>query len=255
MNRTDAGGTIKSDQTLLSILDELQYQDGVGVTELGHRLDLSKGTVHKHLKTLERAAYIEKVDGKYQLGMRFLSLGGLARNRNRLCFAAKEWVEQLADETGEMTTFAIGNGDMGMWIYFYNDLYNMREELYVGERFELNQIAPGKAILSKYSNQRIDQILSRRDLDAKTQNTVTDPQALIEEIEEVRRNGIAFSREEYREGALAIAAPIEDKATETVGAIGLAGPSSEVTRQKLMNEYGESLRDMASRLELKLHYI
>ena len=58
-----------------AIIDILEQERRVGVSELASRLDLSKGTVSTYLSTLAREGYVVKTDGQYALSMRFLRLG------------------------------------------------------------------------------------------------------------------------------------------------------------------------------------
>jgi len=249
------GGTIQSDKTLMAILDALYEAESAGVTELSERLDVSKGTVHKHLKTLEARNYVEKRDGTYRLGMRFFRFGGKVRNRNQLCFTAKERVETIAFETSELTKFAIEHDGVGVWMYFSNDHYDMRRDLHAGGTFKLHQNATGKAILAELSDERIHEIVDETGLEAETERTVTDRARLFEEIRETRERGVARSQGEFREGGISVAAPVRDPKTGTVGAIAIAGPAAQTSPEELADAYGEKLQETARRLELQLRYI
>lgn len=255
MDKTPARHTIQSVETVFTIIEQLEQQGPASLAVLSAELAYSKSTVHKHLKTLEAAGYVTQSDNQYSLGMRFLGLGGLVRNRDRLCFSAKEPVEKLAHETGETTTFTILQGGRGIWAYFYNDFYEMRRELHVGGTFKLHQLAQGKAMLSTLSDERIADILEDTDLSSRTDNTITDLEDLYDEVDQVRDDGFAISAGEFLDGVLAIAAPVYDQKTDSVGAIGLAGPSTDFTEQKLLDEYVDRLLEAANRLELQLRYI
>jgi len=248
-------GTIGSDVTLMSVLEGLYELEEAGVTELSDRLDVSKGTVHKHLKTLEREGYVERSDGEYSLGLAFFRLGGQVRNRNRLCFMAKERVETVATETTEMTKFAIEHDGVGVWIYFYNDHYEMRRELHVGGEFKLHQNATGKAILAELPDERVHEILDEEGLAARTERTVTDRAELFAQLAEVREAGLARSAGEFREGGISVAAPVRDPGSGTLGAISLASPSAKTGPEELSEAHGELLLDTARRLELQLRYV
>lgn len=239
----------------MSILEALYEGESVGVTELSERLDVSKGTVHKHLKTLEQESYVEGNDGVYSLSMQFFRFGGKIRNRNQLCFMAKDRVEKIAFETSEMTKFAIEHDGVGMWMYFSNDHYEMRRDMHTGSTFKLHQNATGKAILSELSDDRIHEILDDVGLEAETEKTVTDRDKLFEEIREIRQEGLAPSQGEFREGGLSVAASVRDSETDTVGAIAIAGPAAQTKPEDLIEAHGEMLKETARRLELQLRYI
>lgn len=250
-----ASGVIQSDQTLIRILEALYDLERAGVTEVSDRLNVSKGTVHKHLKTLEQEGYVEKTDHAYQLGMRFFQFGGQVRNRNRLCFMAKDRVETVAAETAEMTKFAVEHEGRGIWVYFHNDHYEMRRDMHVGGSFKLHQNATGKAILAELPDGRVHDILDQYGMEAKTGKTVTDREALLEELGEVSEAGLARSAGEFREGGISIATPVRDPESGTLGAIALAGPSTKASPDEMVEEHGEFLLDTARRLELQLRYI
>jgi DNA-binding IclR family transcriptional regulator len=249
------GRTIQSDRTLMAILDALYEVESAGVTELSEQLDVSKGTVHKHLKTLEEGNYVEGDDGTYRLGMRFFRFGGKVRNRNQLCFMAKERVETIAFETSELTKFAIEHDGVGVWMYFANDHYDMRRDLHVGGTFKLHQNATGKAILAELADERIHEIVDDVGLEAETERTVTDRAELLEEVREARERGVAQSKGEFRKGGISVAAPVRDPKARTVGAIAIAGPAAQTSPEELAEAHGERLQETAQRLELQLRYI
>lgn len=256
MSKPSADGrTIQSDKTLMSILDALYELEEAGVTELSERLDVSKGTVHKHLKTLEAENYVEGTDGRYRLGMRLFRFGGNVRNRNQLCFMAKDRIETIAVESSELTKFAIEQEGLGMWMYFSNDHYDMRREMHVGSTFKLHMNAAGKAILAELPDERVHEILDNVGFDAQTDRTLTDRSALFDELQEIREGGLARSQGEFREGGISVAAPVQDSGTETVGAIAIAGPAAQTSPDELIEAHGELLQETARRLELQLRYV
>lgn len=252
--RSEAG-TIQSDETLISILEAVHDSGSAGVTELSDRLNVSKGTVHKHLKTLKQRGYIDRTTDGYSLGMQFFCMGGQVRNRNRLCFMAKDRVDTVACETSEMTKFAIEHDGRGVWMYFSNDHYEMRRDIRVGGRFKLHQNAAGKAILAELSDDRVREILDDVGLDPETDRTVTDREELFAELDEVRDQGWARSVGEFREGGISVAAPVRDSETDTVGALAIAAPSAQTTFEELVDSYGEILQETTRRLELQLRYV
>ncbi len=53
-----------------------------------------------------------------------------------------------------------------------------------------------KAILSAFPDERVRDIVDRHGLPAKTPQTITDPDALFEELATIRERGFALNREE-----------------------------------------------------------
>ena len=65
--------------------------------------------------------------------------------------------------------------------------------------------------LSTLSDLRLSSFLRNVSLEAVAPNTITDPDALKEEVETVRRQGFAVDNEEFLEGVIAFAMPLRDK--------------------------------------------
>ena len=70
-----------------------------------------------------------------------------------------------------------------------------------------------------------DAILDRRGLPAFTPNTITDRDALYAELHRVRRDGVAYDREEIVEGLRCVAAPILDVDGSVCAAMSIAAPA------------------------------
>jgi IclR family acetate operon transcriptional repressor len=85
-------------------------------------------------------------------------------------------------------------------------------------------MANGKAILSTLSNDEIERMMSGR-MPALTARTLQSMPALVAEVEEIRRTGLAYDREEHAPGVCAIAVPIVVRGLRT-HAVSVAMPSN-----------------------------
>jgi IclR family transcriptional regulator, acetate operon repressor len=88
----------------------------------------------------------------------------------------------------------------------------------------MHAMANGKAILSTLSNDEIERVMAGR-MPALTTHTLKSMPALIAEVEEVRRIGYAYDREEHAPGVCAIAVPIAVRGLPT-HAVSVAMPSN-----------------------------
>lgn len=100
--------------------------------------------------------------------------------------------------------------------------------------FPLHVNAPGKAIVASLDSRRVADLLDERELVAPTAETLTDPDSLAVELENVRESAIAFCRGEQFEGVVGVAAPIGLDERGPAAAIGLCGP-----RERLAGRYLE----------------
>lgn len=248
-----AGGTIQSDRTLLAILEGLQEAERAGVTELSERLDLSKSTVHKHLKTLHEYGYVRNDDGTYRLSFRFLTLGGVVRNSRPLCNVAYDPMRELAEETDTITTFAIYEGDKGYFTHHFNNKYDL-SVVNIGSEFHLHQNAAGKAMLAELPDAEIESVIERTDLPASTNNTIVAADELFEEIAQIRDQGYAISLAERVVGVQSIAVAVEDAENGELGAVSISTPAAKSSRSQIEEKYADVVTNTAVEIELKLRY-
>lgn len=81
MCRTDdqSKNPVQAVQRTLDIVKCLCDTGGARVTEIANEVGISKGTVHRHLATLEQNGYAVKDGTEYRLGLRFIDLAHHAK--------------------------------------------------------------------------------------------------------------------------------------------------------------------------------
>lgn len=239
----DPKNSVNAVRTTLQILEVLKEHGEMGITELANVVDVSKGTVHNHLATLEHEDYVVKTDDRYQLGFRFMDLAYHAKQRVSIYELVRQEVDKLAEKSGEMALYTREEHGIGTCLYRSMGDDAIQTWLYEGRRSELHHTAVGKAILAHTPTERVEQIIENRGLTAYTGNTITDPNRLFEELEEVRERGFAFNREETISGLVGVGAPIIDRHGDVAGAISIIGPTSRMDEDRF---YGE-IPDMITR--------
>ena len=93
--------------------------------------------------------------------------------------------------------------------------------------------ATGKAILAWLPPSELDRIVADKGLTAFTPNTITDIEALKEELRLTRRRGFSIDREEFRPGVICLGAAIRDHAGAVVGSISVSSPAFRATQEYL----------------------
>lgn len=233
---------INAVQTSLDILDALRELDGAGITEVANEVGLTKGTVHNHLATLRHNDYIHKEDDDtYQLGLRFLDIAYHARNRIGIYELARQEVDNLAANSGEMALFTVEEHGMGVCLYRSLGQESVQTPLHVGYRSHLHHTAVGKAILAHVPRERVEEIIEHRGLPALTEDTVAEPEELYAELDRIRTRGIAFNRGETIHGLAGVGAPIIDPGGDVAGAISVIGPTSRLDEERLRDEIAEMI--------------
>ena len=214
----------------LKILDLLgQNPDGASITELAEILDVDKGSASRLVSTLARYGYAEKdeVTRRYHPGPQVVSLSRSVLTRLPLREAAKPFLRQLMERTGECAHLAVPAQGKVLYIDQVESPATLRVNAEVGTMNPLHCTALGKALLA-FGN-----IAMPTELVRFTTNTIRSKRTLAQHLEQVRQSGYAVDDEEFDPGVRCIAVPVFDFRGKLVGSIGISGPSSRVTPEKL----------------------
>jgi DNA-binding IclR family transcriptional regulator len=214
----------------LKILDLLgQSPEGLSVTELAEVLGVDKGSASRLVSTLARYGYAEKdeLTRRYHLGGQVVALSRSVLSRLPLREAAKPYLRQLMEHTGECAHLAVAAQGQALYIDQVESPATLRVNAQVGTLNPLHCTALGKVLLA------FGDLAPPAELAAFTPQTITDPQALHQALAEVRRLGYAVDDEEFDPGVRCIAVPVFDLRGKLVGSMGISGPSTRVTRQRL----------------------
>lgn len=252
-NEDKESKTIKSVENAILVLEELRRCGQAGVTELSDRVGLSKGTVHHYLATLRQQDFVEKTDGTYQLGLRPLSYGGVARERKRVFQIGKEGVDRLANTTGETARLVVERQGYAVTLYQSTSHERGTIRTHLGIQEDLHSTAAGKAMLSVMRDSNVEELLEG-DLVQHTDNTLIERDALRAEIDEIRSSGIAFDNEEQREGVRSVATALATEADELLGAICVSGPVDRIDDETFYETFPQELRNVSGVIEINTTY-
>ncbi len=246
--------TIQSVENAFRILNELLRREQATVTELSDVVGLSKGTVHHYLATLRNENVVEQVDGKYQLGLRSLSFGGAARERETVFQIGKDGVDRLAETTGETARLVVERDGYGITLHQATSADRNEVQTYLGTRENLHSTAAGKAMLSVMDNEHKD-IVSQVQLSQHTEHTIVDPAELREELADIRSSGIAFDNEEQFDGVRCVATAITTDTDDLLGAISVNGPAERIDDAMFYKEIPQALQNVAGVIEINTAYL
>lgn len=251
--------TVKSVDTACNILEYLRETNGATVSDVATHTSLSAGSVHTHLTTLKEHGYVVQEGDRYKLGPLLLTLGEHVRNKNLLYRASKEEIDVLADETNECVHLVIEYEGRLVTLYEAFGENAVGTEYHTKKREEPIQhhhcTAAGKAMLSRYSRERVETILDRHGMPVRTPNTITDREKLFEELSKIRDRGFAISNEEQIVGIRAVGAPITAPDGEVLGAISVSGPTSRLKDDICREEISEQVIRTVNIAEININTI
>jgi DNA-binding IclR family transcriptional regulator len=204
--------------------------DGLGVNELARRIEVNPSSASRLLATLESGGLVARTGGgKFQLGLRFLTLSDRVMARLDVRELARPYLHALVEASGETATLSIPTGGEAVTVDFVPGSSSVVSMARVGRPNPLHATAIGKTMLAFAPGAELPP--SRR-LTAFTPRTVTDPTELARVVAQVLKAGWAESVGEREEDLAALAAPVPGAAGELVAIVGLQGPLGRMTAKR-----------------------
>jgi len=219
-----------------AILEEVaRHREGISLAELSKLVGLHNSTAFHLAKTLVSLGYIrqERDSKRYRVGLPLFALAASALDEIEMVNIATPVLEELSRETGESSHFAVRMGDAVVVIARTSGPGAFQLADRVGVVRPAHCTALGKVILASLSDDQLKRFLQRAELKPSTKNSITEVSALLREIAEVRRTGVAFDEGEFNLEVRCVAVPAMDFTGHIVGAIGISGPIWRESSQAL----------------------
>jgi DNA-binding IclR family transcriptional regulator len=239
---------VESVARALKIIESLAMSPA-GLSTTARRVDLPKSTVARLLSTLEQLEAVERDDdGRiYRLGPLVQRLSTAAGGPAQLAGFARPYLEELTQATGEAAGVSIPDGYEVHYIDQTDAEHPVQVRDWTGELIPMHVVPSGLAIMAHWPEQQTNRFLSR-ELRQLTPNTVTDPEAVRQRLQQTRERGYVWVYEEFVEGINSVAAPVLDETGLVTGAIHIHGPAYRFPGDESEDELGRQVADAASRL-------
>lgn len=250
---TNGGGGIKSDETLFDIVELLRELDGAGVTELAERLGVAKSTVHGHLTTLRRRGFVVRRSDQYELGLQFFEYGQYVRSQLEIVESGTFAVDQLEAETREMVWLLTHQNGKAIYVYGRGGDNDIDINTILGTRTHMHYNSGGKAILAHLSESEVMDVVETHGLPPRTENTITDPERLLAELDRIRTKGYALNLSEDLSGIHAVGVPLTVDG-DVQGALSVAGPAHRMPKERCEGAVLDRLRAAMDEIDLTLAY-
>jgi IclR family KDG regulon transcriptional repressor len=222
-----------------AILEEVaRHREGIGLADLSKRVGLHNSTTFHLAKTMVSLGYIrqERDSKRYRIGLPLFALAASALDEIEMVNIATPVLEELSRETSESSHLAVRMGDAVVVIARTSGPGAFQLTDRVGVVRPAHCTALGKVILASLRDDQLKRFLERAELRPSTKNSITEVPALLREIAEVRRTGIAFDEGEFNLEVRCIAVPAWDFTGRIVGAIGISGPIWRETQHALQTK-------------------
>ncbi|MDW6024571.1 IclR family transcriptional regulator [Mesorhizobium sp. BAC0120] len=252
--RTNATGTLGKAIDVLEAVaaspTPLRFTDLLGL------VDQPRGTLHRQVSNLiEEELLTVRADHSYELGIKLLKLASLAWSANQFRAIAEPHLRHLHEATGETVHLGVLQGVEVIYLDKVEGRQAVRMHSQIGNASPVYCTGVGKAALSALPDAELEKRIATMIFHRHTESTLADRAALRAEIDEIRRTGIAFDRQEHEPGIHCVAAPIHSRDRSFVAGVSVTAPSYRIGLARLaewaplVTQAGHAvMEDMAARL-------
>ena len=186
------------------VLRALEGQtSGLSLGEIAKATDLPRSTVQRIVSALEAEQFVISATPKARavLGPALLRLASSVKID--IVQLASPVLKKLSADTGETVDLSVLQGTNAVFVFQLPGRHRLRAVSAVGDKFPLHCSACGKALLA-VAGAELMSAMSDKPMPAYTSNTITDLEALKDDITSFRNNALCFDNEEHTEGISAV---------------------------------------------------
>jgi len=197
-------------------------------------LDMKKATAHRYFEILEDLHILEKKDNAYYLGMELLKLGSKVQSNKLIINRIKPFLEKIVSEVNETINVAQFTNNSVTYLHRVESNRSLQLRATPGDRLPFHCTALGKAILSILSEEKVDELLGESKLPEFTESTLVNVIKIKKEIEVTRTKGFSIEVEEFEEGLICAAIPLNFEKYNFIGALSFSGTTNRLDREGLI---------------------
>lgn len=216
--------TLSSVERALALLEALGAEDRLTLTQLADRLQAGKTTVFRLAATLAERGWIVKDENlRYSIGPSALALGASRQGTLDLKTLLLPIMVELHEETEE--TIHLTRLE-GRHIVYTHQLLSPKPVVSLatlGGRSPAHCVSPGLAQLAALPDSRIDWVLDAP-MVAYTEKSLTDPDLVREEIEQVRKRGYGINFGSFRSDVGGVGVAVRNGRGEPIAGLSVCVP-------------------------------
>ena len=241
---------IPTNMRALLILEIIGQSDqALTTSQIVEELGLPRQTVHRLLVTLESQGFLlrDARGSHYRPSRRLRQLGAGLLHASRHHIARHQLLKAVSDIVEETVNFVVPQESGMHYLDRVEADWVFQVQLPRGSNVPFHCTASGKTFMASLKRADRVKFVSALELTHHTDNTITDPQTLLVELEHVRKRGYAADQEEFVEQMVAYAVPVTDGQGRYIGALATHGPVTRMA-SKDVSTYVEALKAGSRRI-------
>ena len=207
-----------------------EQKKAVSAAEIAAALSLPLPTAHRLIGNLEHRGLIQKALGakRYVVGNKLVTLSAKAIGSAFRTARRHAVLSAVADQIGEQCEIGVVRDNQVAYVDSVRSKQPQVLQFDPGSAAPLHCTSTGKIYMSRLPLKARERLVRSLQLVRYTPKTITDPDALMALLEETRRRGWAKTNEEFVQGVVGCAVPINSPAGDLIACLGVSVPAARV---------------------------
>lgn len=238
-------GPMSSIAKAFAVLEYVGSAKRRSLTEIMAVIGLPRSTLLRMIATLVELDFLRRTGhGEYCVTLKLWRIGCNAVDYESVRDNVIPTLQRLVKETKETALYTVYDAGQATYVEKVDGLHPIRSYAVVGSHSPAYATATGKALLAWQTEAEIWRV--GQATVQLTETTLIGVDALLAQVAEIRRTGIAINRGEWRSGVWGIAAPVFGRDRLAIAAIGVTGPRDRIEPQT--NTFAASVLSAAREL-------
>ncbi|WP_230661097.1 IclR family transcriptional regulator [Psychrobacter sp. I-STPA10] len=245
---------VSSISRVLHIIEAVSYASKpLTPLELSQELDIPKPTIHRLIQHLVDEGFLGvDIGGGIVAGRRVRNLGLELWQQQQFFNERQVILEKLVEDIKETCGIGIPSGRHMVYTNRVKTALPIQIFLPVGAQSPMWCTATGKLYLSQLTPAKRQKLLKNLEISKFTKNTITDMQALNDELDYSAKVDMGIDNEEFISEMVAFAVPIRDKKGRYLASLYVHAPTIRVSLEDLL-AFEPRLRQAAKDIEALIY--
>jgi IclR family transcriptional regulator, acetate operon repressor len=248
MKRISSAACPRALTRALRLFDVLSRNaDGLTLTDLYAMLEAPRSSLFNLLQPLVRDGYLLRSEHAYQLGPATFLLAANIMSVWSLRKHLRPFLEELASRSGESVYVGVLDPQQAVitCIDAIESSKSLRYSIPIGTKQPLYCTAAGRVVLAHAEPQWQEHFIRTAKPTADTGFTTIDRSELREQLQEIRRTGIASTISELLAGSAAISSPVYGMDGQVIAVFTIGSPADRFAGER--ERLQEMILDVAKR--------
>lgn len=215
------------------------------LAQVAEATGLPRATTRRFLHTLIAEGYAQSDGSVFWLTPHTLNLGFSYLSSLGLPDIAQPHLEALSHALNESCSVSVLDGPDVIYVARAAANRIMSVNITIGTRFPAYATSMGRVLLAGLPERELDAYLATVPLEPITDQTITDPAALRQELARVAKQGYCIVDQELEAGLRSVACPIRNAEDQTIAAINVSTRAAAYTADELVRKLLPQLNDTA----------